>query len=52
MFVCLRSGITSQMVAEVVAGGGSTTKEIGEACGAGADCARCRHTLLSILSTS
>lgn len=52
MFVCLCNGITSQMVAEVVSDGASTTKEIAGACGAGADCGRCRHTLRAILEAA
>ncbi|BBZ12219.1 (2Fe-2S)-binding protein [Mycobacterium branderi] len=52
MFVCLCNGITNNMVAEVVAQGASTTKQIAEACGAGADCGRCRHTLRAILGAS
>jgi len=50
MFVCLCNGITNQTVAKVVAEGASTTKEIAESCGAGAECGRCRHTLRAILS--
>jgi bacterioferritin-associated ferredoxin len=50
MFVCLCNGITSQTVSKVVAEGASTTKEIAETCGAGADCGRCRHTLRAILN--
>lgn len=49
MFVCLCNGITSQAVAKVIADGASTTKEIAETCGAGAECGRCRHTLRAIL---
>jgi bacterioferritin-associated ferredoxin len=52
MFVCLCSGITSQTVAEAIAHGASTTKEIARACGAGAECGRCRRTLRAILSAS
>jgi bacterioferritin-associated ferredoxin len=51
MFVCLCCGITNNKVAEVVAAGASTTKQIAEACGAGADCGRCRHTLRAILGS-
>jgi bacterioferritin-associated ferredoxin len=52
MFVCLCSGITSQVVADAIAGGASTTKEVAEACRAGADCGRCRRTLRAILGAS
>ncbi|MDT7655028.1 MAG: bacterioferritin-associated ferredoxin [Pseudonocardiales bacterium] len=51
MFVCLCNGITSQVVAEAIAGGASTTNQIAAACGAGADCGRCRRTLRNLLGT-
>ncbi|MGV0653356.1 (2Fe-2S)-binding protein [Mycolicibacterium thermoresistibile] len=50
MFVCLCTGATSQVVDEVVAAGARTSKEIAEACGAGADCGRCRRTLRAIIA--
>ncbi len=52
MFVCLCNGITSQAVAEAIAGGASTTNQIAAAWGAGADCGRCRRTLRLLLGTS
>jgi bacterioferritin-associated ferredoxin len=52
MFVCLCNGITSQVVADAIAGGASTTNEIAAACGAGAECGRCRRTLRSLLGAS
>ena len=52
MFVCLCNGITSQAVAEAIANGASTTNQIAAACGAGADCGRCRRTLRLLLGTS
>jgi bacterioferritin-associated ferredoxin len=52
MFVCLCNGITSQVVADAIEKGASTTKEIAEVCGAGADCGRCRRTLRAILGAS
>ncbi|MFZ1178508.1 MAG: (2Fe-2S)-binding protein [Mycobacterium sp.] len=52
MFVCLCNGITSQTVAEAVAAGASTTKDVAQACGAGADCGRCRRTVQAILRSS
>ncbi|MGC2565907.1 MAG: (2Fe-2S)-binding protein, partial [Mycobacterium sp.] len=42
MFVCLCNGITNQAVAEAIASGASTTNQIAAACGAGAECGRCR----------
>jgi bacterioferritin-associated ferredoxin len=52
MFVCLCNGITGQAVAEAIADGASTTNQIAAACGAGADCGRCRRTLRLLLGTS
>ncbi|PEG33193.1 hypothetical protein CQY20_32130 [Mycolicibacterium agri] len=50
MFVCLCTGATSEMVADVVATGAVTSKQVAAACGAGADCGRCRHTLRAIIA--
>jgi bacterioferritin-associated ferredoxin len=52
MFVCLCNGVTSHTVAECVSAGASTTKEVAQACGAGADCGRCRRTVQAILRSS
>jgi bacterioferritin-associated ferredoxin len=52
MFVCLCNGVTSQTVAEVVEAGASTTKDVAQVCGAGADCGRCRRTVQAILRSS
>jgi bacterioferritin-associated ferredoxin len=52
MYVCLCVGATSQTVADVVASGASTSKQIAAACGAGTDCGRCRHTLRAIISAA
>jgi bacterioferritin-associated ferredoxin len=50
--VCLCNGVTSHMVAEAIAAGASTTNDVAEACGAGADCGRCRRTVRAILASS
>jgi bacterioferritin-associated ferredoxin len=52
MFVCLCNGVTSQTVAEAVEAGASTTNDVARACGAGADCGRCRRTVQAILRSS
>ncbi|BBZ41450.1 (2Fe-2S)-binding protein [Mycobacterium conspicuum] len=52
MWVCLCNGITSHMVGEAVAAGASTTKDVARACGAGADCGRCRRTVWAIIASS
>lgn len=49
MFVCLCNGVTSQTVADAVAAGASTTKQVAKACGAGSECGRCRHTVRAII---
>jgi bacterioferritin-associated ferredoxin len=51
VFVCLCNGITSQVVADAIAGGASTTNQIAAKCGAGAECGRCRRTLRKLLGT-
>jgi bacterioferritin-associated ferredoxin len=51
VFVCLCNGITSQVVAEAIADGASTTNQIAAVCGAGAECGRCRRTLRALLGT-
>ncbi|OBG86418.1 (2Fe-2S)-binding protein [Mycobacterium sp. NS-7484] len=50
MFVCLCTGTTSQVVSEIVASGATTSKAVAEACGAGADCGRCRRTIRAIIA--
>jgi bacterioferritin-associated ferredoxin len=52
MYVCLCNGVTSQTVADVIAKGACTTKEIAETCGAGAECGRCRHTVRAIIASA
>ncbi len=52
MYVCLCVGATNQTVSDAVAGGASTSKEVAAACGAGADCGRCRHTLRAIIAAA
>jgi bacterioferritin-associated ferredoxin len=52
VYVCLCNGITNQAVADAIANGASTTNQIAAACGAGAECGRCRRTLRLLLGTS
>ncbi|CAN5751750.1 (2Fe-2S)-binding protein [soil metagenome] len=51
MYVCLCTGATTHVVADAVAKGAGTSKEVAAACGAGADCGRCRHTVRSIIES-
>ncbi len=49
MFVCLCTGATSHEVADAVARGACTSKQVAIACGAGTDCGRCRRTVRAII---
>jgi bacterioferritin-associated ferredoxin len=52
MFVCLCNGVTSQVVADAVEAGATTTKQVASVCGAGAECGRCRRTVRAIIEAS
>ena len=52
MYVCLCVGATNQTVSDAVAQGACTSKEVAAACGAGADCGRCRRTLRAIIAAA
>jgi bacterioferritin-associated ferredoxin len=50
VFVCLCTGATTEIVAQAVANGACTSRQIAAACGAGADCRRCHRTLRAIVA--
>lgn len=50
MYVCLCRAVTSQTIVETVRSGATTTKKVAAACGAGAECGRCRRTVQSIIA--
>ena len=52
MYVCLCRGVTNQVVSEAVSAGALTSKQVAQACGAGAECGRCRNTIRSIIASS
>ena len=52
MFVCLCTGVTSQVVTELVADGATTSKQIAEKCHAGLDCGRGRRTVRAIIEAA
>lgn len=52
MFVCLCNGVTSQVVAEAVDAGARTCNQVAQACGAGAECGRCRRTVRAIIDSA
>lgn len=52
MFVCLCTGVTSQVVTELVADGATTSKQIAEKYGAGLDCGRYHRTVRAIIEAA
>ena len=52
MYVCLCVGVTNRAVADAVAAGASTSKQVAAACGAGSECGRCRRTVRAIIEAS
>src|ERR1700739_4308512 len=52
MYVCLCVGATNQTVSDAVARGACTSKQVAAACGAGADCGRCRRTLRALIAAA
>ncbi|HTH85182.1 (2Fe-2S)-binding protein [Mycobacterium sp.] len=51
MYVCLCLGVTSDTVTRTVVAGAATTKQVADACGAGAQCGRCRRTVRAIIAS-
>ena len=52
MYVCLCIGVTNQSVADAVAAGASTSKQVAAACGAGSECGRCRRTVRAVIEAN
>ncbi|EME14381.1 (2Fe-2S)-binding protein [Rhodococcus triatomae] len=52
MYICVCRGVTHHMVDDAVAGGARTSREVAAACGAGADCGRCRRTVQAIIAAA
>jgi bacterioferritin-associated ferredoxin len=52
MYVCLCVGVTNRAVADAVAAGASTSKQVAEACGAGSECGRCRRTVRAVIEAN
>jgi bacterioferritin-associated ferredoxin len=50
MYVCLCTGVTNEMVADVVQAGAVSTKAVAQECGAGSQCGRCRATIRAIIA--
>lgn len=52
MYVCLCVGVTSQQVIDAIAAGAVTTKQVGEATGAGTVCGRCRGGIRALIAAA
>jgi bacterioferritin-associated ferredoxin len=52
VYVCLCNGVTSQVVAEAVASGQTTTKKVAAATCAGDTCGRCKATIRAMIAAS
>lgn len=49
MYVCLCSAVTSATVLGAIDEGALTSREVAQACGAGAECGRCRATIRGLI---
>ncbi|MET0698249.1 MAG: (2Fe-2S)-binding protein [Mycobacterium sp.] len=52
MYVCLCMGVTSHTVAQAVAAGATTSKQVAQMCGAGSECGRCRRSVRAIIEST
>lgn len=50
MIVCLCANVTERQLAETIAAGATTVKEIGRRCGAGTGCGACKPLIRECLS--
>jgi bacterioferritin-associated ferredoxin len=49
MYVCLCRAVNSTRIESVIQDGASTVDAVGERCGAGTVCGKCRHTIAVLL---
>jgi bacterioferritin-associated ferredoxin len=49
MLVCVCRGVSDREVREALAGGASTLRDLGRACGAGVECGSCHNLLRSLI---
>jgi bacterioferritin-associated ferredoxin len=52
MYVCICQAVTTQMLIDLAEKGVRRTKDIGEACGAGTVCAKCRPRIRSVVDAA
>jgi bacterioferritin-associated ferredoxin len=49
MYVCLCGAVTSTTVHQAIEAGATTARKVGESCGAGTVCGRCRRGILAMI---
>ncbi len=49
MYVCICHAVTDHQIADAVDGGVQDLRQLGEACGAGTNCGRCRETAQELI---
>ena len=49
MWICLCEAVTSSTIREAINRGAGTLQAVGEACGAGTSCGKCKRTILLLL---
>jgi bacterioferritin-associated ferredoxin len=49
MYVCLCGAVTSTTVHQAIEAGATTAREVGQSCGAGTVCGRCRRGILAVI---
>jgi bacterioferritin-associated ferredoxin len=52
MYVCICKAVTSQVIIELAERGIRRTRDIGAACGAGTDCAKCRPRIRALVDAA
>jgi bacterioferritin-associated ferredoxin len=50
MIVCLCAGVSERELAETIAGGATTVREVGRRCGAGTGCGACKPLIRECLA--
>jgi len=49
MYVCLCAAVTSTTIEEAIEAGAKSTKAVGQVCGAGTVCGRCRNNIRAMI---
>jgi bacterioferritin-associated ferredoxin len=50
VYVCICRAVTTQAIKDLIADGARRTAEVGERCGAGTDCFKCRPTIRRLIT--